>query len=94
MKKLRDAKKVTGTKEDKKKSTTTIDADIHKLLGTEYKRYRAVHAAVNAVHAAKKAGGMPPPPPPPIMTSTKLPGAKKKKAAGSKKVTTGSTTIG
>merc|ERR1711998_14924 len=82
MKKLREAKKAPGTKEDKKKATSTLDVDIHKLLGAEYKRYRAVQGAVNALHAnsAKKTASasvsaLPPPPP----LATMLPGSKGKK---------------
>ena len=91
MKKLREAKKATGTKEEKKKTTSSLDVDIHKLLGADYKRYRAVQGAVTAMHATKKAAttaGSPPPPPPAVS----LPG-KKKKSAASKKVGKPSTTV-
>ena len=43
MKRLRGAKAATvGTKDEKKKVMGALDSDIHKLLGTEYKRYRTV----------------------------------------------------
>ena len=42
MKKLRLSKQATGTKEEKKKATMALDAEIHKVLGPDYKKYRAV----------------------------------------------------
>jgi len=55
MKRLRAAKNASvGTKEEKKKATMSLDADIHKLLGPEYKRYRSVQHAQKELHAAKK----------------------------------------
>ena len=46
MKRLRGAKAATvGTKEEKKKVMGALDSDIHKLLGTEYKRYRTVQVS-------------------------------------------------
>mmetsp|Transcript_24558 Transcript_24558/g.62643 ORF Transcript_24558/g.62643 Transcript_24558/m.62643 type:complete len:93 (-) Transcript_24558:497-775(-) len=89
MKKLRDAKKATGTKEDKKKVTTGVDVDIHKLLGPDYKKYRSVAGAVKQEHAQKKAATTAAPPPPPPASSA-LPGKKAK--GGTKKKA--STTIG
>ena len=57
MKRLRTAKSASiGTKEEKKKATTSLDADIHKLLGADYKRYRSVQHAQKELHAAHKAG--------------------------------------
>merc|ERR1719331_1482146 len=57
MKRLRTAKAASiGTKEEKKKATTSLDADIHKLLGVDYKRYRSVQHAQKELHAAHKAG--------------------------------------
>ena len=53
MKRLRTAKAASiGTKEEKKKATTSLDADIHKLLGADYKRYRSVQHAQKELHAA------------------------------------------
>ena len=47
MKKLRGVRNATtGSKEDKKKQATQLDLDIHKTLGTEYKRYRSVQVRV------------------------------------------------
>merc|ERR1719263_1113106 len=55
MKRLRTAKAATvGTKEEKKRVLQTVDADIHKLLGTDYKRYRTVQHLTKELHAAKK----------------------------------------
>merc|ERR1719267_489266 len=45
MKKLRLSKQSTGPKEEKKKVTQAIDADIHKLLGEDYKKL--VNVGVN-----------------------------------------------
>lgn len=42
MKKLRGAKVAPGSKDEKKKSMVGLDVEIHKLLGSEYKRYRSV----------------------------------------------------
>ena len=66
MKRLRSAKAATvGTKEEKKKATTSLDADIHKLLGPEYKRYRSVqvsrHARPSSNAAAVTVLSRPPP---------------------------------
>jgi len=99
MKRLRTAKAATvGTKEEKKKATTSLDADIHKLLGTEYKRYRSVQHAQKELHAAKKSGSsssskvISPPPPGGAAAATptatkpkkaKLPGAGSKKKGSS-----------
>merc|ERR1719440_161326 len=105
MKRLRGAKAATvGSKDEKKKVMGALDADIHKLLGTEYKRYRTVQHAQHEMHTALKKGSASPaaaptaaaPPPlataavPPVKAKKGLPGAglKKKKAASS------STTIG
>lgn len=73
-----------------------LDSDIHKLLGTEYKRYRTTQHAQKEMHESLKktttgtTGTTPPPAPAPaaapIKKSTKLPGAKSKKKA--------STTVG
>jgi len=82
MKKLRGVRNATtGSKEDKKKQATQLDLDIHKTLGTEYKRYRSVQAAAKQEHAAKKGITLPTkkPPPPPPETSAAA-GAKKKKS--------------
>lgn len=87
MKKLREGKKAPGAKEEKKKTISAIDTDIHKLLGAEYKRYRSVHAAVNALHAAAREASPPPPSPAPVS----LPGTKKKKMS---KKTAGPSTTG
>lgn len=55
MKRLRTAKAASiGTKEEKKKATMSLDADIHKLLGADYKRYRSVQHAQKELHAAHK----------------------------------------
>ena len=56
MKRLREARKAPGSKDEKRKIASATDAEIHKLLGAEYKRYRAVQSAVSALHA-KDAGG-------------------------------------
>merc|ERR1740125_48428 len=57
MKRLRTAKAASiGTKEEKKKATTSLDVDIHKLLGADYKRYRSVQHAQKELHAAHKTG--------------------------------------
>lgn len=79
MKKLRSAKQASGTKDDKKKVTTGLDADIHKLLGPEYKRYRAVHSTVKEIKAASTKPPSAKPPPPPPLAATKKGGGKKKK---------------
>jgi len=85
MKKLRGVRNATtGSKEDKKKQATQLDLDIHKTLGTEYKRYRSVQAAAKQEHAAKKGITLPtkkpPPPPPETSASTAAAGSKKKKS--------------
>lgn len=85
MKKLRLSKQATGTKEEKKKATMALDAEIHKVLGPDYKKYRAVTEALKQLHASKKStsGGVTaakPPPPPPAVTAT--PKKKKGKRAG------------
>merc|ERR1719473_181591 len=55
MKRLRGAKSATvGTKDEKKKVMGALDSDIHKLLGTEYKRYRTVQHAQHEMHSAIK----------------------------------------
>merc|ERR1719253_1706865 len=55
MKRLRGAKAASvGTKEEKKKVMGALDSDIHKLLGTEYKRYRTVQHAQHEMHTALK----------------------------------------
>ena len=102
MKRLRAAKSASvGTKEEKKKAMSALDIEIHKLLGHEYKRYRAVQAEAKTVHQAKKA---PPGSVLPAKIASPLPAvahstsSKKKKSssttgAGSKKVKT-STTVG
>merc|ERR1719488_391787 len=98
MKRLRGAKAATvGSKEEKKKVMGALDADIHKLLGTEYKRYRTVQHAHHEMHTALKKGSPPAstvasPPPPAAATVGKkkkaggLPGVGKKKGS--------STTVG
>ena len=56
-----------------------IDADIHKLLGEDYKKYRLITEKIKTMHASKKAethAPPPPPPPPPALAAKK----KKKKA--------------
>jgi len=92
MKKLRGAKQATGTKDDKKKTTTGLDSEIHKLLGPEYKRYRAVSATVKEIHHEKKAAATgtatavaakptpvaAAPPPKPVSILKKIGGKKKK----------------
>jgi len=56
MKRLRSAKNASGVdKDEKKKTMTGLDAQIHQLLGTEYKRYRSVSQAVKAEHVERKA---------------------------------------
>jgi len=77
MKKLRLSKQSTGPKEDKKKVTMSLDADIHKLLGEDYKKYRLVTEKIKQMHASKNAASPPPPPPAPL---PKLLKKKKKKA--------------
>ena len=83
MKKMRLTRQMP--KEQKKGAIHTLDADVHKLLGPEYKRYRAVQEQVHkereaAAAAAAAAAGKPPPPPPPLsLMSTTLP---KKKGMG------------
>merc|ERR1711998_642957 len=90
MKRLRGAKAATvGTKEEKKKVMGSLDSDIHKLLGSEYKRYRTVQHAQHEMHTALKKGTPPAStlasPPPPASTAGKkksgLPGMKKKKVS-------------
>jgi len=75
MKKLRASKQSTGTKEEKKKVTMSIDGDIHKLLGEDYKKYRMITEKIKQMHASKKAETAGPPPPPPPAPA----GLKKKK---------------
>merc|ERR1719181_574608 len=61
MKRLRSAKAATvGSKDEKKKVMGTLDSDIHKLLGTEYKRYRTVQHAQHDMHTALKKGSASP----------------------------------
>merc|ERR1712070_1168957 len=95
MKRLRGAKAATvGTKDEKKKVMGALDADIHKLLGTEYKRYRTVQHAQHEMHTALKKGTPPasmvasPPPPAAVGKKKKsgLPGIGEKKGS--------STTVG
>jgi len=69
MKKLRAAKQLAN-KEEKKKQTIVTDTEVHKLLGEDYKKYRAIQESLKAAHAAhsgehKAAAHLPPPPPPP-----------------------------
>ena len=101
MKRLRGAKSATvGTKEEKKKVMGALDSDIHKLLGTEYKRYRTVQHAQHEMHSATKKGTPPSstlasisPPPPASATA----GTKKKKTGlpgGAMKKKAASTTVG
>ncbi|KAL1525133.1 hypothetical protein AB1Y20_020005 [Prymnesium parvum] len=80
MKKLRTTKQSTGSKEDKKKATMSIDGEIHKLLGEDYKKYRQITEKIKSLHATKKeeAGSSTPPPPPPPPPLAKS-GKKKKK---------------
>jgi len=80
MKKLRASKQSTGSKDDKKKVTMTIDADIHKLLGEDYKKYRLITEKIKTMHASKKAETHAPPPPPPPLPAVAA--KKKKKKAG------------
>ena len=57
MKRLRGAKAATvGTKDEKKKVMGALDSDIHKLLGTEYKRYRTVQVRALALSLARVCG--------------------------------------
>jgi len=105
MKRLRGAKAATvGSKDEKKKVMGALDADIHKLLGSEYKRYRTVQHAQHEMHTALKKGTSTSTaaakpvvaPPPPVATATST-GTKKKKSglpgmAGKKKAS--STTVG
>merc|ERR1712167_466292 len=57
MKRLRGAKAATvGSKEEKKKVMGALDSDIHKLLGTEYKRYRTAQHTQHEMHTALKKG--------------------------------------
>ena len=93
MKRLRGAKAATvGSKDEKKKVMGALDADIHKLLGTEYKRYRTVQHAQHEMHTALKKGSPPastvasPPPPASKPKKKSLPGGGKKKGS--------STTVG
>ena len=73
-----------------------LDSDIHKLLGTEYKRYRTVQHAQHELHSASKKGPpaatvtSPPPPATKKKSSSALPGKK----LSSKKKATSSTTVG
>ncbi len=97
MKRLRGAKAASvGTKEEKKKVMGALDSDIHKLLGTEYKRYRTVQHAQHELHSASKKGPpaatvtSPPPPATKKKSSSALPGKK----LSSKKKATSSTTVG
>jgi hypothetical protein len=93
MKRLRGAKSATvGTKDEKKKVLGALDSDIHKLLGTEYKRYRTVQHSQHEMHTALKKGTPPAstlasPPPPAVAVGKKkksgLPGAMSKKKASS-----------
>merc|ERR1719488_395790 len=95
MKRLRGAKSATvGTKEEKKKVMGALDSDIHKLLGSEYKRYRTVQHAQHEMHSALKKGT------PPSSTLASIsppaaaaPKAKKKGLPGMKKKGA-STTVG
>lgn len=101
MKRLRGAKAATvGTKEEKKKVMGALDSDIHKLLGTEYKRYRTVQHAQHEMHTTLKKGTPPAStlastaPPPPAAAAA---GGKKKAAGlpgGALKKKKASTTVG
>ena len=96
MKRLRASKNAaaadTASKDEKKKTMTGLDSDIHKLLGTEYKRYRTVQHAQHEMHTALKKGSPPastvasPPPPASKPKKKSLPGGGKKKGS--------STTVG
>ena len=101
MKRLRGAKAASvGTKEEKKKVMGALDSDIHKLLGTEYKRYRTVQHAQHEMHTALKKGTPPhstlasPPPASTLPPTTAATGTKKKKSGlpgGKKKAATTTT---
>ena len=57
MKRLRGAKAATvGTKDEKKKVMGALDSDIHKLLGTEYKRYRTVQVRALGLSLSRVCG--------------------------------------
>merc|ERR1719488_192073 len=80
MKRLRGAKAASvGTKEEKKKVMGALDSDIHKLLGSEYKRYRTVQHAQHEMHTSLKKGSTttgtatstPPPAPAPVAAKKK-----------------------
>ena len=96
MKRLRGAKAATvGTKDEKKKAMGALDSDIHKLLGSEYKRYRTVQHAQHEMHTALKkspttttgtaspvaAPAAAPPAAAPTKKKSGLPGMAKKKKA-------------
>ncbi|KAL3919413.1 MAG: hypothetical protein SGPRY_005642, partial [Prymnesium sp.] len=67
MKQLRSSKQAPGSKEDKKKVAMSLDGEIHKLLGDDYKKYRLITEKIKSLHSAKKSDELsssPPPPPP------------------------------
>eukprot|EP00308_Calcidiscus_leptoporus_P027063 CAMPEP_0119357546 /NCGR_PEP_ID=MMETSP1334-20130426/5902_1 /TAXON_ID=127549 /ORGANISM="Calcidiscus leptoporus, Strain RCC1130" /LENGTH=138 /DNA_ID=CAMNT_0007371821 /DNA_START=101 /DNA_END=517 /DNA_ORIENTATION=- len=80
MKKMRMTKIMK--KEDKKVAIVQLDAEIHKLLGDDYKKYRSVQDQVHKERQALHAVSLPPPPPPPpplLAAATGLLKKKKKK---------------
>merc|ERR1719453_227471 len=81
MKRLRGTKAATvGSKEEKKKVMGSLDSDIHKLLGSEYKRYRTVQHTAHEIHSAAKNGAEAAAAPPPPSPGTKVKAGGKKKA--------------
>mmetsp|Transcript_7740 Transcript_7740/g.16963 ORF Transcript_7740/g.16963 Transcript_7740/m.16963 type:complete len:155 (-) Transcript_7740:631-1095(-) len=87
MKKMRLTKQMK--KEDKKAVIVQLDAEIHKLLGDEYKKYRSVQDEVHKERQALNALQTPPPPPsppPPAITSSPFKGKKKTGGKGMKKL--------
>jgi len=61
MKKMRLTRQMK--KEQKKAAIVQLDAEIHKLLGEDYKRYRTVQNQVQADRQQAKDAATPPPPP-------------------------------
>merc|ERR1712087_789286 len=76
MKKMRLTKQMP--KDQKKGSIQQLDAEIHKLLGDDYKNYRSIAEKSRANKQGKRDILQPPPPPPPILKKTP-PLLKKKK---------------
>merc|ERR1712100_261111 len=84
------------------KQTITVDTEVHKLLGEDYKKYRAIQESLKAAHAAHagehKSGVTassppPPPPPPPPALANAVPGGKKKKGGSKSTTPTTSTAV-